>query len=519
MSAFRIFSVALAAAVALLLPTNATAKGVGTMAAPAGVAVAGSPYRYVAIHPRVAGAPTVVAKIDRRGGRMRRWWYLRGDYQVPAVAYDASAGGLSADGGTLVLSRFKFEWPPRESRFAVLDTGLHLRHPDPSGERPEHAIHRLDLRGFYSFDSISPDGGTIYLSHHLLHGQDSDDFELVAVEAATGQLSPEPVPGAGRAAAPLSGLPITRTTSSDGRFAYTLYFGAHRRVFLLALDTVSGRARQLALPMLRRRSPFLLRLRFGRAEHELIVYSRAEAAGRPPSGPLLRVDAGTMQVKSAYASIRLTTVGRSADGRPIRMRQTGNTSISGRALVFGCVHGDECAARHLEPLANGCPDPYSNLYIVPNLDPDGLADGTRLNGDGVDLNRNFATAWRSIGAPGDLEYSGPHPFSEPESRLAARLVDRLRPRVTIWFHQHRGPRALVRAWGQSAPLARRFADLAGMPFHLLPWLDGTAPNWQNHRFPGTSSFVVELPPGPLSAAMEQRLDTATLRVARRVGED
>ncbi len=24
-------------------------------------------------------------------------------------------------------------------------------------------------------------------------------------------------------------------------------------------------------------------------------------------------------------------------------------------------------------------------------------------------------------------------------------------------------------------------------------MDGTAPNWQNDRFPGTSSFVVELP--------------------------
>ena len=27
----------------------------------------------------------------------------------------------------------------------------------------------------------------------------------------------------------------------------------------------------------------------------------------------------------------------------------------------------------------------------------------------------------------------------------------------------------------------------------MRWLDGSAPNWQNHRFPGTSSFVVELP--------------------------
>lgn len=508
-----------AALASLVFPAGVGAKGAGTIGAPAGVAVAGSPYRYVAIHPRLHGAPTVVARIDRDGGRLRRWWYLRGDFQVPAVAYDGSAGGLSADGGTLVLGRFKFEWPPQESRFAVLDTGLYLRHPDPSGQRPAHAIRRLDLHGFYSFDAISPDGRTAFLSHHLLHGREIEDFEIAAIDTTTGRLSRAPVPGGGRAGKPPSGLPITRATSGDGRSAYTLYLGAHRRIFLLALDTVDGRVRRLALPMLRRRSPFLLRLRFGRAEHELVVYSRSAAAGGAPSGPLLRVDTRALQVKGAYASIRTETLGRSAGGRPIEMTQIGNTAVSGRVLVFGCIHGDECAARHLMPLSNGCPDPFSNLYLVPNLDPDGLATGTRLNGDGVDLNRNFATAWRPIGGRGDLEYSGPHSFSEPETRIAADLIGRLRPRVTVWFHQYRQPRPLVRAWGQSAPAARRFARRAQLPFRLLPWMDGTAPNWQNHHFPGTSSFVVELPPEELSAGMERRLNAAVLAIARQVGED
>jgi hypothetical protein len=246
MNPLRILTLALAVALASLsFPATAGAKGAGMMAAPAGVAVAGSPYRYIAIHPRVAGAPTVVARIDRQGGRLRRWWYLRGDFQIPAVAYDGSAGGLSADGGTLVLSRFKFEWPPRGSRFAVLDTGLYLRHPRRPGERrPAHAIHRLDLPGFYSFDAISPDGRTAFLVHHLVHGHDVGGFELRAIDTETGQLVP--VPGAGRPGAPLAGLPITRATSGDGRSIYTLYFGAHRRLFLLALDTVSGCARRLA---------------------------------------------------------------------------------------------------------------------------------------------------------------------------------------------------------------------------------------------------------------------------------
>nr|MBA2537143.1 hypothetical protein [Actinomycetota bacterium] len=73
--------------------------------------------------------------------------------------------------------------------------------------------------------------------------------------------------------------------------------------------------------------------------------------------------------------------------------------------------------------------------------------------------------------------------------------------MTLWFHQ---PQALVRAWGQSIDTARRYARLARVPYRSIRWPAGTAPNWQNHRFPGTASFVVELPPGPLSARAAAR---------------
>jgi murein peptide amidase A len=219
---------------------------------------------------------------------------------------------------------------------------------------------------------------------------------------------------------------------------------------------------------------------------------------------------------------RRGVAGHSAGGRPIGLLQRGDPARDGELLVFGCIHGDECAAREIQhPLlpGSGCPDPASDIYLVPNLNPDGFALGTRLNGRGVDLNRNFPTEWKAIGTRGSPQYSGPRPLSEPETRLAARIVRRLRPEVTIWFHQHHAGEPLVRAWGQSVPAARRFARFARLPFRRLPWLAGTAPNWQNHRFPGTSSFVVEFPRGPLPAGAESRLGQAIALLAREVGED
>jgi murein peptide amidase A len=190
-------------------------------------------------------------------------------------------------------------------------------------------------------------------------------------------------------------------------------------------------------------------------------------------------------------------VGQSARGRPIRAVFAQGQKDGPLVLVVGCIHGNEPGGLEIAEKLGGVAPPAGELVVVPNLNPDGLALDTRTNARGVDLNRNFASGWRPSGAPGDPEHSGPRPFSEPESRLARRLIRRLRPDVTIWFHQQVEP-PLVRAWGSSVPAARAYARLAGSAFDRLSWLPGSAPNWQNHRFPGTSSFVVELPWGELS---------------------
>jgi protein MpaA len=186
-------------------------------------------------------------------------------------------------------------------------------------------------------------------------------------------------------------------------------------------------------------------------------------------------------------------VGHSVDGRAIRPVVLGSPTAAHRVLVVGCIHGTETAGipivRRL--IQAGAPA-GTQIVAVPSVNPDGCARGTRQNAHGVDLNRNFPSDWSAIGRRGDPQYAGPRRLSEPESRYAVALIRTLRPEITIWFHQ---PQGVVRAWGPSVPTARRFARLAAYPYRSIEWPYGTAANWQNHAFPGTASFVVELPPG------------------------
>jgi protein MpaA len=193
-------------------------------------------------------------------------------------------------------------------------------------------------------------------------------------------------------------------------------------------------------------------------------------------------------------------VGHSVDGRAIRPVVLGEPGAARRVLVVGCIHGNEPAgmaiARRL--VAARRAPAGAEIVVVAALNPDECSRGAvRGNAHGVDLNRNFPSNWARIGEPGSYQYSGPHPLSEPESRYAVALITALRPTITIWFHQHQG---FVRAWGQSVAAARRFAALARYPYRSLRWPYGTASNWQNHRFRGTASFVVELPAGAVPPA-------------------
>jgi protein MpaA len=196
-------------------------------------------------------------------------------------------------------------------------------------------------------------------------------------------------------------------------------------------------------------------------------------------------------------------LGESLRGRPIGLFERGDPNAPHRVLVVGCIHGDEHAGLAIvERLESIAVPPGLDLWVLPSANPDGAARRTRTNGRGVDLNRNFPWRWHAIRPLGNPQYSGTGPASEPETRLLVRTIDRLRPDVTIWFHQ---PLGVVDESGGSIALERRFARLAGMRLQRLPRYPGGVTNWQNANFPGTTAFVVELPAGLLPASRANRL--------------
>jgi len=206
------------------------------------------------------------------------------------------------------------------------------------------------------------------------------------------------------------------------------------------------------------------------------------------------------------------TLGRSVQGRPIQATELGDPAAPRKLLVIGVVHGNETAGRAVVRalVASGAP-PGVDLWIVDELNPDGVAAGTRQNAHGVDLNRNFPWRWRAAGRPGDAQYPGPRVLSEPESRIAYRLILRLRPRITIWFHQ---PLGVVDQSGGSLAIERRYAESSGLPLRRLPRYHGSAVSWQNTRLPDTTAFVVELPPGTPTATQVARYRDGVLALAQ-----
>lgn len=220
-----LFSLTAAPASGLPVKGVASADGLPVVdvdASHVGLPSADGHFRYVTFD---AGPETIVAQVAQHGGHVLQETRLDGNYTIPAVAYDGSASGLSADGETLVLINPRTGFPRERTPLVVLDaTSLDVK-------------ARIDLQGDFSFDAISPDGRDAYLIRYF--SRDPSQYEVRAYDLERERLVARPITDPNEAQEEMYGFPMSRATSPDGRWAYTLYDG-REHPFIHALDT-SGR--------------------------------------------------------------------------------------------------------------------------------------------------------------------------------------------------------------------------------------------------------------------------------------
>lgn len=219
--------------------------------------------------------------------------------------------------------------------------------------------------------------------------------------------------------------------------------------------------------------------------------SRAPAPGRP-------------------AVVESRVIGHSVEGRAIRAYRVGDPASSTKAVAMATLHGDEPAPRRiLADLRDGRKVRGIDLWLIPVVNPDGLARHTRKNAHGVDLNRNYPYRWRDL--DGSYE-SGAHAASEPETRALMSFFAEVRPRRVVSFHQPLdGVDVSTR---ESRPFARRLASYLNLPRKSLTCggvCHGTFTQWYMSRFRGVA-VTAEYGPHPSRHRMTVTAPRQLLRV-------
>lgn len=244
-------------------------------------------FRYLTVD--TDGAGTLVEKIATDGGTLASLRRLSDPWTLPAVTISGDASGLSADGDTLILIR-PYEGRAEQTRMLALNT------------RRLQQSEKLVLDGRFSFDAISPDGGLIYLVEYE-NPRNPLDYRVRAYDLAADEFLPGKIVDPEKPDEQMTGQPIARQTSPDGRWAYTLY-GGGRETFIHALDTQEATAVCVDLEQFGPRDLYRLGLEADPASGALTVLLRGDPAavvdpetfevGSPPSpaDPIADADGG-----------------------------------------------------------------------------------------------------------------------------------------------------------------------------------------------------------------------------------
>lgn len=180
--------------------------------------------------------------------------------------------------------------------------------------------------------------------------------------------------------------------------------------------------------------------------------------------------------------MELSILAKTADNNNVYCIRLGNADAKKKILIQSTMHAREwlnsqlvmkmaerCCKYYYSGKYNGIA--YSKLfnnvcvYIVPMLNPDGvnisqyglarikspslrrlvkrLGRGSyrrwKANARGVDLNRNFSAGFRKGNSRGTKRgregYSGPYAFSERETKALVKLINKIKPKAVINYHE------------------------------------------------------------------------------------
>ena len=205
---------------------------------------------------------------------------------------------------------------------------------------------------------------------------------------------------------------------------------------------------------------------------------------------------------------REVVIGTSYLGRPIVAVQV-QDSPHRPVIAIGSIHGDESMGLEVVERLRNSPDIPNdlNLWVIPTVNPDGLAASVRGNARGVDLNRNFATDdWRAVGR-GSEKYSGEYAASEVETKAVQQFFLDQQPLLVVWWHQF-GYYIDEQKTVSYFELIERFSEMTGLPITDVgcgstPCI-GNATVFINSNINGASSFVVELPREVSSRTLDEQ---------------
>jgi murein peptide amidase A len=195
---------------------------------------------------------------------------------------------------------------------------------------------------------------------------------------------------------------------------------------------------------------------------------------------------GTGPRNQFVKALQVKTLGTTKNNRNIELHQLTSGKIT--LLLLGGVHGDEPEGYFLVEKFMNSPELWmelegrASLYVIPRVNPDGCASGERVNGNGVDLNRNMSTKdWSPVAAKPRYN-PGPSPASELESRILMKLIDDLKPDLIISAHSwepminYNGPCKRVAEF-MSSHCKLRISDDIGYP---TPGSLGTWSGWERN---------------------------------------